>query len=137
MQLQELQPEFDRLDAQIVVITFEANHFVRQYIQETGIKWPLLVDKDRDVYDAYGMLQASFWDIWGPSSWLIYFKEIAKGGKLKKPTGDIYQRGGDVLISPDGKIRLHHIGTGPADRPDARTIIKVIKVIESQQVKSH
>jgi hypothetical protein len=134
LQLRELQPEFDRLDTQIVVVTFEANYLARQYIQETGIEWPLLIDTNRDVYHAYGMLQARFWDIWGPSTWLSYIKEITKGGKLKKSTGDIQQRGGDVLVSPDGTVKLFHVGTGPADRPDARIIIKTI---ENHQESPH
>jgi hypothetical protein len=125
--LRELQTEFDRLDTQIVIVTFEANYLARQYIKETGIEWPLLIDKDRHVYHAYGMMQARFWDIWGPSTWLAYLKEIAKGEKLKMSGGDIQQRGGDVLISPEGIIKMHHVGTGPAGRPDGRAIIKTIK----------
>ena len=81
-----------------------------------------------------GMLQAGFWDIWGPLTWLAYIKGIIKGGKLRKSTGDIHQRGGDVLISPDGIIKLYNVGTGPADRPDARIIIKTI---ENHLIISH
>ncbi len=72
------------------------------------------------------MLSASFWDVFGPKTWGAYLKEIAKGKKLMKSEGDIFQRGGDVLIDPDGTVRLHHIGVGPADRPTVETFLKKI-----------
>ena len=37
--------------------------------------------------------------------------------------GDIFQRGGDVLIDPTGIVALHHVGNGPADRPPVETIL--------------
>jgi len=72
------------------------------------------------------MLSASFWDIWGPKTCLVYARELIKGNRLVKSEEDIYQRGGDVLIDPQGIVRLHHIGTGPADRPLPETIIRTI-----------
>jgi hypothetical protein len=76
----------------------------------------------------YGMLTASFWDVWGFKTWLVYFKELLKGNKPMKSEGDIYQRGGDVIIDPEGVVRLHHIGEGPADRPSVEQILTVVSV---------
>jgi hypothetical protein len=107
----------------IVVVTFEAGFLARAYVEETGLRWPLLVDTARDVYRAYGMLKASFWDIWGPSTWWAYLKELAHGRLPKKSEGDISQRGGDIIIDPGGIVRFHHVGQGPSDRPSARSIL--------------
>lgn len=109
-----------------IVITFESGEIARKYIEETGSSWPLLIDETREVYHNYGMLSASFWDIWGPKTWWAYFKEIIKGHKPKKATGDISQRGGDILIDPDGIVRLHHVGEGPADRPSIDTVFQIL-----------
>lgn len=87
------------------------------------LPWPLLVDATHQTYKNYGMLSASFWDVWGPKTWWVYLKELAKGQKLRRSMGDILQRGGDVLIDPTGIVRLHHVGRGPADRPTAETIL--------------
>lgn len=110
----------------ITVVTFQADYFARRYVQETGISWPVLIDEDRELYKGYGMLSASFWDIWGPKTWWVYFRELMRGRKPKKSSGDIAQRGGDVLIDPEGIVRLHHVGSGPADRPSLEEILKVI-----------
>lgn len=98
----------------------------RAYIEETGLCWPLLIDEDRALYHAYGMLEAGFLDIWGPSTWRVYLQELLRGKLPKKTGGDIHQRGGDVLIDPGAIVRKHHIGTGPADRPSVDDILQVV-----------
>ena len=98
--------------------------FARAYVGETSLSWPVLVDGSREVYRGYGMLSASFRDIWGPKSGWAYMKELAKGEKLRKPHGDVTQRGGDVLVDPAGIVALHHVGAGPADRPPVESILR-------------
>jgi len=56
-------------------------------------------------------------------TWRVYLRELLKGQKLHAAEGDVMQRGGDVLIDPDGIVRLHHVGTGPADRPAVEAIL--------------
>jgi hypothetical protein len=109
-----------------VVVTFENDFLARSYVEETSLAWPLLVDDTREMYRNYGMLSASVWDIWGPKTWWAYLKEVTKGESLRKPEGDIYQRGGDVLMDPNGIVSLHHIGTGPADRPTVESLLRRI-----------
>ena len=125
--MRDHEAEFNRLNVKIVVVTFENDYFARSYVAESGLSWPLLIDESRETYKSYGMLSASFWDIWGPKSWWAYLKLILKGERLRKSEGDIYQRGGDVLIDPAGIVRLHHIGKGPADRPAVESILRLVK----------
>ena len=123
-QLREQEGLFTRQNVRIVVVTFENDYFARSYIEETGLAWPILVDTERATYKRYGMLAASWRDIWGLKTWRAYFKALMHGEKLHRSEGDIYQRGGDVLIDPDGIVRLHHIGEGPADRPPVEVILE-------------
>ena len=85
------------------------------------------LDLEKSLYHHYGMFSAGFWDLWGPRSWLAYLKLLAKGQKLIKTEGDVEQRGGEVVIDPAGTIRLHHIGSGPGDRPDIDSVLAMIK----------
>jgi alkyl hydroperoxide reductase subunit AhpC len=124
--LREREAEFSNWGLTVVVVTFAHDFLARSYVEDTALTWPLLIDGDRQVYRSYGMLNASFWDIWGPKTWLVYGRELLKGRKLEKSEDDIYQRGGDVLIDPDGVVRLHHVGDGPADRPEASQIFSII-----------
>jgi hypothetical protein len=124
--LRDHDREFVRRGVRVAVVTFENDFFARAYAGETGLAWPILIDETRSVYAGYGMLQASFWDVWGPKTWWAYLREFARGGRLTKSGGDVCQRGGDVLIDPDGIVRLHHVGAGPADRPAVKTILAKI-----------
>lgn len=121
--MREHQEEFSRIGLKVVIVTFESDYFAKSYVAENGLDWPLLVDGDRKAYRYYGMEVASFWDLWGPASWRAYLRELGKGEKLRPATGDIHQRGGDVLIDPHGIVRLHHVGEGPADRPSVASIL--------------
>ena len=124
--MRERETEFGGWGLKVVVVTFAHDFLARSYVEDTGLTWPLLIDSDRQQYRSYDMLEASFLDVWGPKSWLVYGRELLKGRRLEKSEDDIYQRGGDVLIDPGGIVRLHHVGSGPADRPEADTIFKMI-----------
>lgn len=107
-----------------MVVEFEATPFVRAYVAETNVPWPILVDEDRALYRGYGMHQGRLRDIWGLRTWLAYAKEAARGRLPRYSEGDTRQLGGDVLIDPTGRVRLHYVGTGPADRPSVATILE-------------
>jgi hypothetical protein len=128
--LRDHEEEFTRRNVKIAVVTFENNFLARGYVAETSLTWPLLVDDTRETYRKYGMLAASFWDIWGPKTWWAYLRLLMKGERLRKSEGDVFQRGGDVLIDPNGIVSLHHIGIGPADRPSVEAILKKVHTAE-------
>jgi hypothetical protein len=124
--LRDREKEFHERNVKIVLVTFEAGYLAQKYVEDTSLPWPLLVDDTRETYRNYGMLSASFWDVWRPKTWWAYLKEIVKGKKIAKSGGDIYQRGGDVLIDPGGTVRLHHVGVGPGDRPAVEALLNRI-----------
>lgn len=126
-QLREREQELKDRNVKVVIVTFEAGFLATQYLRETGLDWPLLVDEDRELYHGYGMLNASFWDVWGPKTWWVYLKGALKGTLPQKSDGDISQRGGNILVDPDGIVRLHHVGDGPADRPELNTVFSCLR----------
>lgn len=88
--------------------------------------FPFYVDAERRLYHHYGMLSAGFWDLWGPRTWWLYLRLLVAGRRLQQSTGDVHQRGGDVLIDPEGLVRFHYIGQGPADRPAVATLLALV-----------
>ncbi len=115
------------LGVKIAVVTFEFGSAAQAYVRETDLPWPMLVDESRALYVAYGMERGSWWAIYGPASWWIYAKLLVKGRRLQRSHGNYDQLGGNVLIDPGGIVRLHHVGSGPADRPSVTTIIDRIR----------
>ena len=119
--------ELTTLGLNVVVVTFEFGAAAQVYVQETDLSWPMLVDESRALYKAYGMDRGSWWAIYGPRSWWIYAKLLFKGRRLQQSHGNLDQLGGDILIDPDGIVRIHHVGAGPADRPSVETILDRVR----------
>jgi hypothetical protein len=123
LQLQQHQSELDAGGIAVAVVTFEAHWIAEAYARETQLPWPLLLDPERRLYNAYGLVQGTATQVLGPGSWWEYMKILARGRKLHRPTGDIYQLGGDVLVDPAGIIRLHYVSTTSVDRPELADIL--------------
>lgn len=121
--MQQAEPALAAQGIRVVVVTFQPAPLARAYTLETGCPFPVLIDESRSLYGAYGMAKATLWDLLGPASWWAYIKEAWRGQWPKRPQGDPAQQGGDVLIDPEGIVRLHHVGRGPADRPSIAQIL--------------
>ena len=122
LQLQEAREELERLEVQTLVVTFEGREAAREYLDETGLDWPLLVDTDRRLYRAYYMEKARLRHLWGFATIRAYGREALRGRFPRMPRADSVQQGGNVLIDPAGIVRFHHVGSGPADRPTVATV---------------
>lgn len=114
------------LGAKLLAVTFQDAERGRRFVEEEGLEFPLLIDLSRSLYQQFGMGKGGTWDVWGPSNWWAYARGIRHGRLPKRPTGDIDQLGGDVLIDPSGTVRFLHAGKGPADRPPIETLISSI-----------
>jgi hypothetical protein len=125
--LRRHEDQVERLGLEIVVVTFEARERAEEYVRETGLRWPLLIDRRRVLYSAYGMGRGRWSAIWGPATWWAYIQLIGRGYRLRRPTGDIHQLGGDVLVDPAGQVALHHVGKGPADRPAVAALFERVR----------
>ena len=121
--MQEAREELDRLEVQTLVVTFEGREAAREYLDETGLVWPLLVDTDRRLYRAYHMQKARLRHLWGFATIRAYGREALRGRFPRIPRADSVQQGGNVLIDPAGLVRYHHVGSGPADRPTVATVL--------------
>lgn len=122
--------EFEKSGVQIIAVSFESKESIKNYLKHSRIKWLILQDKQKYLYHYFGMRNASFWDIWGYRTWLAYGKEIIRGRMVRKGDGNINQRGGDILIDPEGLVRLHHIGKGPGDRPEVNFLLRFVREAE-------
>jgi len=107
-------------------VTFDADFLALAYIKEINLPWPLLLDPDQQLYAAYGMTRGNWWSIYGLPSVVKYLSLMARGRMPGKPGKDWRQMGGDVLIDPDGIVRVHHRSTGPHDRPTVKSLLSHI-----------
>jgi len=124
--LRQHQQQLDERNVKVCVVTFDTGALALAYVRDTRLPWPLLVDHDKFLYQAYGMEHGDWWNLYGPPALGVYMKLLGRGRRLKRPGSDVSQLGGDVLIDPEGLVRLHHVGAGPADRPEISTLLDAI-----------
>lgn len=110
-------------NAAVLVVTFQGGPLAEAYAGSSEVSWPVALDETLSLYHAYGMERGRWWDIWGPSTLWVYAKLMLRGRRAQADQGDPRQLGGDVLIDPDGIVRMHHVGIGPADRPPLKSIL--------------
>lgn len=125
--MRQQQTTLDALGLTVLVVTFETGPAARAYAQDTDLPWPLLIDTSRALYRAYGMSRGRWRHIWGPATWWAYARLAARGHLPKRRPGDVAQLGGDVLIDPEGVVRVHHVGSGPADRPSVEALLRIVR----------
>lgn len=127
LQLQQHQSELERLGVRVCVVTFDDKTTARAYVEKNQLEWPLLIDAQRAFYAQFGMGRASMWTLIKPSTIWSYIVLWLKGVKPQKAGSDMHQLGGDVLIAPDGTLRLNHVSTGPHDRPGIGSLLDLIR----------
>ena len=125
-QLRLQQERLNELRIKVKIIAFDDDLMAMSYAEETNLKWPILLDRDRDLYSAYGMGKGSWWNIYNPIALARYIALFLHGAKLGKPGSDWFQLGGDILIDPAGIVRLHYISANPLDRPSTEAIFETV-----------
>ena len=126
-QLRQHEDDLKELGIQVLVVTFEHQSNAEAYVRDSDLRWPLLIDESRSLYQTYEVERASLAKVLSPASWITYAKLLLCGRRLKRSTGDIQQLGGDVLIDPDGIVRVHFVGNGPADRPSVDSLLEAVR----------
>lgn len=125
--MRQAERELDALAIRVLVVTFEPPSVARAYVSETKTRWPVLSDESRSLYREYGMGRARWRDLLGPPALLAYAREAARGRLPRWPVSDPTQQGGDVLVDPDGIVRLVHVGAGPGHRPPVERLLEVCR----------
>lgn len=117
------QPEFLALGLPVWIITFVEPEIVHTWKQETRVPFPVLLDTNRAVYNAY-KLKRSLWKSWHPVTLWYYARQLAQGAKLKPGRGDPNQLGGDFTVGRNGKLTFVHYIDNPTDRPPIDQLLR-------------
>ena len=122
--MREREADLAARDLRVFAVTFEPAKTVRAYRTRESIAYPILRDPQRAAYRAFGIERRGFGSVWRPRTIWYYVKSILRGRLPSSSGADIYQLGGDVLLSPDGAVCWVYRSREPADRPSIDTILK-------------
>jgi peroxiredoxin len=99
----------ERLDAAGATVLFvgfdEPGLLQRTLLAGLELPYPLLVDRDRRAYAAWGLARAPALRIWAdPRVWGRYLRAALGGQRPTRFGSDTLQLGGDFVIDPDGRV---------------------------------
>lgn len=113
--------------AVVVLVTFTRPRNLRGFRQRLGLEYPVLADQTRAVYRAYGLRRGSWRQIWGLDTLRAYKRLLGRGRRLRLPTEDTFQLGGDFVIDPDGRIAYAYRSVTPDDRPTVDDLLMALQ----------
>ena len=124
--MQKAVPEFDRLGAQVVAITFAKPARLRKYLDRHAWTMRFLADPALDAYEAFGLERAGWFQMLGPRSMFVYLKLILQGKMPQFPQEDVHRMGGDFILDSSGRSLYAYRSADPADRPTPAELLKVV-----------
>jgi len=119
-----------RIDAlgTVVFVAFDPPVRLRDsLLHGLAVPYPVLVDRDRSAYRAWGLGRGSLLRIWGDARvWLRYAAEIARGARLRRPGLDTLQLGGDFVVDPTATLAYSR----PQRRDDRPPVAELLRALE-------
>ncbi len=125
-QLCQHQDELDRLNVEVLIISFGTLPAAERWLKETCSPFRLLLDPERSVYDAYG-LERSVARSWNLRTIWRYVQLLASGRRWRGIQGDSAQLGGDFIVDAEGVVQLAHRSHDPTDRPDIEDLLSNLR----------
>lgn len=132
-QLCQHQEEFERLNTKVLIVSFGTLPAAQAWLEETCSLFSLLLDKERTVYEAYG-LERSLLRSWNLKTIQRYMELMREGRQWRGIQGDSTQLGGDFVIDAEGVVRLAYYSQDPTDRPPADDLLALLRRIEEERV---
>ena len=127
-QVVPIYPQIQALNTEVLTISFGSVHWAQIWLRETRSPFPFLIDRDRSVYQKYG-LRASIFSTWSPKNLFYYLRAVLQGRETFGRRGNPHQLGGDFIVDRDSIIRLAHPSQDPTDRPSIDALIGTLRQI--------
>jgi predicted ATP-dependent endonuclease of OLD family len=124
--LRDHEQDFQKKGAKLVAIGLGGTTYARAFREDTGIKFPLLIDNDRQAYQALELKKASLLHLFRKDN--IKARKRAKtGGHSQHKLGkDPLQLGGSFVFAPGNVDRFVHVSETFGDNATPEQILAAL-----------
>ena len=102
------QDEIEARGARIAAIGLGGLAFARAFREETGIRYPLLIDEDRAAYRAAALKSANVFHLLRADNRAARARAKAAGFRQTGVGKDPFQLGGSFVFAPGDVVRFAH-----------------------------
>jgi hypothetical protein len=121
-QLCRHQEELERLNVEVLIISFGTLPAVQAWLEETCSPFRVLLDPERSTYRAY-QVERSLRRSWNLRTIWGYARLMTSDRRWRGIQGDSAQLGADFDVDLDGPLRLAHYSHDPTDRPPIEELL--------------
>lgn len=133
-QLCQHKEEFSQLNTRVLIVSFGTLPAVQAWLKETCTTFEVLLDREREVYKAYG-LERSFWRSHNLRTiWMYSLHRLSGNPRHESYGDDTNQLGGDFIVDQIGNLRLAYRSHDPTDRPAAQTLLQFLRQLQVEEV---
>ena len=121
--------QIEALGATVVFVVFDDAVHIRQgLLRDLDVPFPVLVDLEREAYEAWGLHRSSVAGVWlDPRVWARYAALLLHGSPLLRFGGDTLQLGGDFVVDSEGRVTYAR----PQVRDDRPPVGELVKELRS------
>jgi peroxiredoxin len=131
-QLCQHQEELERLNVKVLILSFGTLPAAQAWLEETCSPFELLLDPERKVYEAYGLERSAFRS-WNLRTLWRYVQLLASGRRWRGIQGDSTQLGADLIVDPNGVVRLAYYSHDPTDRPAVDGLLATLTDLQRER----
>jgi len=114
-------------DAVVVLITFTRPRNLHGFRRQLNLSYPVLADEARVAYRAYELGRGRWWQVWGLQTLRAYRRLLQSGQRLRVPTEDTLQLGGDFVVDRAGQLAYAYRSRRPDDRPSVDDLLAAVR----------
>lgn len=103
------QNQFEIRGAKLAAVGLGDLHFARQFIAETGLTFPLLVDDKREAYRAVRLKEANIFHLFKSANTEARKRAKAAGHRQHGIKKNPFQLGGSFVFGPGNTDRFAHV----------------------------
>lgn len=124
--MRERQGEFDRKGAALAAVGLGDARYARSFREEAGIKFPLLIDEQRQAYGALELKKANLFHLFWKLNSLGRKRAKAAGHRQHKIGKDPFQLGGSFVFGPGNVDHFAHISETFSDNAPPDVLLTAI-----------
>ena len=124
--MREHQKAFEDKGAQLAAIGLGGADYARQFRQETGITFPLLIDEERVAYKAAELSKATLAHLLREDNKLARKRARAAGHRQHKLGKNPFQLGGSFVFGPGNTDYFAHISETFGDNASPEDLLAAI-----------
>lgn len=124
--MREHEDEFRAKGAKLAAIGLGDARYAGLFREETGIKFPLLIDEDRLAYRAAGLKSANLLHLFRPDNAVARKRAQAGGFRQHKLGQNPFQLGGSFVFGPGNVDRYAHLSKTFGDNATIDALLAVL-----------